>query len=88
MESWAAATPPGRSGGTSASHRSRCPTAVLAVSALDNRVLFFPELELRNLFLPQATGKLCSTWRFEVSGAAGAIESQTRLPILGLQPEV
>lgn len=44
MESWAVATPPGRSGDTSATHRSRCPTAVLAVSVLDNRVL--PSLSL------------------------------------------
>lgn len=39
MESWAAATPLGRFGHNSASHRSRCPTAALAASSLENRVL-------------------------------------------------
>lgn len=34
----------------------------------------FPALGLRNVFLSQATGKLCSTWCFEVSGAGGHLE--------------
>lgn len=48
MERWAAGTPPGRSGGTNAGHRSRCPTAVLVTTPLGNRVLSLPALQLRN----------------------------------------
>lgn len=87
MESWAPATPPGRSGGTSASHRSRCPTAVLAASALDNRVL--PSLRLGSgvsSFL-KPLGNFTQLGALRSQGLE-AIGSQTRLPILGLQPEV
>lgn len=81
MESWAV-EPPGRSGDTSAPQWSRCPTAVLAGSALDNRVL--PSLRLGS----GISSSLKPRGNFVQLGALrarrlGAIGNQTRLRFLG-----
>lgn len=83
MESWAAATPPGGSGRNSASHRSRCPTAVQAASSLGNHVL--PSL----LLVSGTSSFLKPPGNFVQLGALrsqglGGIGSQTLLLILRL----
>lgn len=51
MGSWAAATPPGRSGGTNAGTEAGVRTAVLATTLPGKPVRPLPEFRLRNPFL-------------------------------------
>lgn len=83
MESWAAAKPPGRSGRNSASHQSRCPTAVLDASSLKNLVLLSPRLgsEMSSFLKPLGNFVQLGALR---SQGLGALGSRTRLSILGL----